>query len=187
MMSMGGATQTETAPQKMDCTTMRDITPLISKAECYCLNECHDAPHPNLFIGDDRLPLKSDADEQLLLHVTFNETVKVSGLKFTAFNTSNLDLQTAPKYVKVFVNRDSMGFTDAEDIEPTEEFEFTEDEISSPEGIEKTVRYVKFQRVSSLSIFVEENFGGDITALGGLRIHGVPVQGTNMENLKKCG
>ncbi|GMH72986.1 hypothetical protein TrRE_jg617, partial [Triparma retinervis] len=113
------------------------ITPLISKSECYCLNECHDATHENLFIGDDRLALKSDADEQLLIHITFNETVKVSGLKFTAFNTANLDLQTAPKYIKVFVNRPSMGFSDAEDVEPTEEFELTEEEISNEKGIEK--------------------------------------------------
>ena len=68
----------------------------------------------------------------------------------------------------------------------TTQFELTEAEISNPGGIEKQVRYVKFQRVSSLSIFVEENFGGDITALGGLKIHGVPVQGTNMNELKKC-
>ena len=114
-----------------------DITPLISKSECYCLNECHDATHENLFIGDDRLALKSDADEQLLIHITFNETVKVSGLKFTAFNTANLDLQTSPKYIKVFVNRPSMGFSDAEDVEPTEEFELTEEEISNEKGIEK--------------------------------------------------
>ncbi|GMI48067.1 hypothetical protein TrCOL_g11429 [Triparma columacea] len=185
-MMATGAAGAEAQP-KLDCTTMRDITPLIAKAECYCLNECHDATHENLFIGDDRLALKSDADEQLLIHITFNETVKVSGLKFTAYNTSNLDLQTAPKYVKVFVNRPSMGFTDAEDVEPTEEFEFTEEEISNEKGVEKSVRFVKFQRVSSLSIFVEENFGGETTAIGGLRIHGVPVQGTNMDDLKKCG
>ena len=49
-----------------------------------------------------------------------------------------------------------MGFSDCEDIEPTEEIELTESEISNPGGIEKVVRFVKFQRVTSLSIFVEE-------------------------------
>ncbi|GMH65431.1 hypothetical protein TrLO_g12716 [Triparma laevis f. longispina] len=174
------------AAPPIDTSTLRDITSLVAKGDCYCLNEKSSNTHENLFQGDDRLGLVSDADEQLMIHVVFNETVKVHGLKFFGFNTGAFDVSTAPRLVKVFVNRDSMGFSDCEDVEPTEEFEFTESEISNPGGIEKTVRYVKFQRVSSLSIFVEENFGGDISALGGLKIHGVPVQGTNMSELKKC-
>ena len=112
-----------------------------------------------------------------MLHLQFNETVKVHSLKFFGFNTSSFDVGTAPRTVKVFANRTSMGFSDCEDIEPTEEIELSESEIANPGGVEKVVRFVKFQRVTSLSIFVEENFGGEESALGGLKIHGVPIAG----------
>ena len=56
-----------------------------------------------------------------MIHVVFNETVKVHGLKFFGFNTTSFDVSTAPRLIKVFVNRDSMGFSDCEDVEPTEE------------------------------------------------------------------
>ena len=57
--------------------------------------------------------------------------------------------------------------------------------MASPDGVEKLVRFVKFQRVNSLSVFVEENFGGDESALGGLKVYGVPVLGTNMGDFKR--
>ena len=98
-----------------------DITSLVAKGDCYCLNEKDSNTHENLFQGDDRLALVSDADEQLMIHVVFNETVKVHGLKFFGFNTTSFDVSTAPRLIKVFVNRDSMGFSDCEDVEPMEE------------------------------------------------------------------
>ena len=153
---------------------LTDISSLLSKGECYCLNEKSSHPHTNLFIGDNRLGLMSDADEQLMIHLQFNETVKVHSLTFLGFDGAGggVDVERSPRIVKVFVNRPSMGFSDAEDVIPTEEFELTEEEIGSPGGVEKVVRFVKFQRVTSLSVFVEENFGGEESALGGLKIHG---------------
>jgi hypothetical protein len=43
------------------CYCCRDLSDLISKAECFCLNEQPNATWRNLFMGDDRLQLKSDA------------------------------------------------------------------------------------------------------------------------------
>ncbi len=166
-----------------------DITNLVSKSECYCLNEEQPGSHNNLFVGDDRLGLKSDADEQLLLHVQFNEMVKLHSIRFTAFNSAAPDMSMAPKTVKIFVNRPNMGFSDAEDVNPTQEFELTEGDLTGDGGlgIAKDVRFVKFQRVSSISILVEENFGADITAIGGIRFFGMPINGTNMDDFKKQG
>lgn len=39
-----------------------DLTSAISRGGCYCLNEQTSAPYTNLFIGDETLVLKSDAD-----------------------------------------------------------------------------------------------------------------------------
>lgn len=49
----------------------------IDKSDSYALNEDPNFPMSNLFIGDTRLGCKSDADEQILWHVAFQEFVKV--------------------------------------------------------------------------------------------------------------
>lgn len=56
---------------------MVDLTSTIDKPRCYARNEASGFPMSNLFIGDSRLGCKSDADEQLILHIAFQEVVKV--------------------------------------------------------------------------------------------------------------
>jgi hypothetical protein len=55
-----------------------DLISKIDKSDCYARNEAAGFPMTNLFIGDTRLGCKSDADEQLIIHVSFQEFVKVS-------------------------------------------------------------------------------------------------------------
>ena len=55
-----------------------DLLSKIDNSDCYARNEASGFPMTNLFIGDTRLGCKSDADEQLILHVSFQEFVKVS-------------------------------------------------------------------------------------------------------------
>jgi hypothetical protein len=47
------------------------------------------------------------------------------------------------------------------------------------------LKFVNYQRVKSLTIFIEDNAGGDVSALGGLKIFGKPVATTNMADFKK--
>ena len=56
---------------------MVDLRDKIEKASCYARNEAAGFPMSNLFIGDSQLGCKSDADEQLILHIAFQEFVKV--------------------------------------------------------------------------------------------------------------
>lgn len=56
---------------------MVDLGIKIENASCYARNESKSFPMSNLFIGDSRLGCKSDADEQIILHVEFSEFVKV--------------------------------------------------------------------------------------------------------------
>mmetsp|Transcript_14398 Transcript_14398/g.29261 ORF Transcript_14398/g.29261 Transcript_14398/m.29261 type:complete len:95 (-) Transcript_14398:1036-1320(-) len=83
--SLGGATiptpntagaPPESAPAE-DGTKLVDLSDKLDKTQCYCRNENAAYPWGNLFIGDSRLSLQSDADEQLILHLTFQEFVKV--------------------------------------------------------------------------------------------------------------
>ncbi|CAM9182484.1 unnamed protein product [Chrysoparadoxa australica] len=169
------------APQlAQESQEVRDLGDVICKAECYCLNENPNYTWRNLFMGDDRLMLQSDADEQLLLHIGFNETVRLHSIDFRA--PSN---DTAPLTVKLFTNKVSMGFSDAEDTTPTQVLELTPEDLA--EGSVTLLKFVKFQRVSSLSIFVEDNNGAETSCLSAIKFLGSTVASFNMNEFKKQG
>jgi len=48
------------------------------------------------------------------------------------------------------------------------------------------VRYVKFQSVNNLQIFISENqSGSDVTTIDSLTLIGAPVSTTNMQDFKR--
>jgi len=121
----------------------------------------------NLFVGDTRLGCKSDADEQLILHIAFQEFVKVHSIKLTEFNRG-MDPEENPVTVKLYVNRENMGFEDCDDVDPTVTLELNASDLKE-DAAPFRLQYVKFQRVRSITIFVEDNAGGERSALGGLK------------------
>ena len=75
---------------------------------------------------------------------------------------------------------------DVEDVDPAQTITLTTSNLSEiAEAID--LYYVKFQRVKSLTFFIEDNAGGDVTAIGGLKIMGKTVATTNMNDFKKQG
>jgi len=185
MMQQGGAGMPQQQAPPVNDGKLIDLTSMLEKKECYARNESSAYPMTNLFIGDTRLGCKSDADEQLILHLSFHETVKVRSMKLTGFNRG-LEPESNPTTVKVYVNRENMGFEDCEDMDPTQAFELTEDDLKE-DAEAVLLKYVKFQRVKSFTIFVEDNGGGDVSALGMLKLFGTTVAGTNMKDFKKQG
>lgn len=176
----GGAAGPE---EPKDDGRLVDLSAKIDKSECFARNEAAGYSMQNLFIGDSRLGCKSDADEQLILHVAFQEFVKVKTIKFAAFN-DGVDPELNPTTVKLFVNRNNLGFEDIDDVDPTQVFELTADDLR--EGTDPiATKFVKFQRVKSITFFIEDNNGGEISALGSLKIMGRPVASTNMSDFKK--
>ena len=74
----GGAINTNTNDvSSASSGQMVDLRDKIETASCYARNEATGFPMSNLFIGDSTLGCKSDADEQLILHIAFQEFVKV--------------------------------------------------------------------------------------------------------------
>jgi ribosomal protein L15E len=47
------------------------------------------------------------------------------------------------------------------------------------------LKFVKFQRCKSVTLFMEESAGGEQLALGGLHFYGFPVATMNMNHFKK--
>lgn len=164
---------------------VRDLSDMIDKQRSYARNESSQYPHANLFIGDTRLGCKSDADEQLILHIEFQEFVKVHSIKFTEFNMGR-DPSEAPTLIKLYINRCNLGFEDVEDVDPTQTFELTAADLKEDADPLRT-KFVKFQRVKSVTFFIEDNDGGDVSALGGLKFFGRTVATTNMKDFKKQG
>jgi len=180
----GQAQQQGGQQEQQDPGKLLDLTSsFLEKKNCYARNESSAYPMTNLFIGDTRLGCKSDADEQLILHIAFNQTVKVQSIQLVGFNR-NQDPSCNPKTIKLFVNCDSMGFEDCEDLEATQMLELTEEDLDEQTSKPIPLKYVKFQRVSSITVFVEDNYGGDITELGMLKFFGRLVAGTNMNDFK---
>lgn len=78
-MQGGGGAPPQGAQEPLDDGKMIDLTKhKLDKSDSYARNESSAFPMTNLFIGDSVLGCKSDADEQLILHVAFQEFVKVS-------------------------------------------------------------------------------------------------------------
>jgi hypothetical protein len=69
------------------------------------------------------LHFRSDADEQLLLHLAFMQTVKVSSLQIGVPNDCS-----CPQTIKLFCNRNNLGFSEASGSK----FEVTNTCIFSP-------------------------------------------------------
>mmetsp|Transcript_20714 Transcript_20714/g.60245 ORF Transcript_20714/g.60245 Transcript_20714/m.60245 type:complete len:189 (-) Transcript_20714:441-1007(-) len=180
-MMEGGAGAAAEAPPADDGKLV-SLGEKIDKAQCYARNESSRFPWSNLLIGDGTLGCKSDADEQLIIHIQFQEFVKVHSIKLTEFN-SGRDPSETPTVIKLYVNRVNIGFEDVDDYEPTAELELSADDLKEDADPIK-LQYVKFQRVKSITLFVEENDGGDVSALGGLEILGRPVATTNMNDFK---
>ena len=108
--------------------------------------------------------------------------LQIHSIKFNEFNRGS-EPESRPTSIKVFMNRCNLGFEDVGDVEPTQSFDLTEEDLKL--GADPVLtKFVKFQRVSSITLFIEDNDGGDVSALGGLKLIGKPVATTNMSEFK---
>eukprot|EP00535_Pseudo-nitzschia_heimii_P003846 CAMPEP_0197177042 /NCGR_PEP_ID=MMETSP1423-20130617/2784_1 /TAXON_ID=476441 /ORGANISM="Pseudo-nitzschia heimii, Strain UNC1101" /LENGTH=189 /DNA_ID=CAMNT_0042626523 /DNA_START=114 /DNA_END=683 /DNA_ORIENTATION=- len=185
MASLGNSNPGPEAQQSWSSSgpvTNVDLSDKLDKTSSYAKNENSAFPWTNLLIGDTRLGCKSDADEQIIFHFEFSEFVKIHSIKLTEFN-NGIEPEQNPSRVLMFVNRVNLGFEDIEDVDPTTALDITNEDLK--ENADNLVlQFVKYQRVKSVTLFVEDNNGGEITALGGLKFFGKPVAGTNMNDFK---
>ncbi|XP_053152551.1 thioredoxin-like protein 1 isoform X1 [Hemicordylus capensis] len=156
-----------------------DLMPFVNKAGCECLNESDENGFDNCLRKDSSY-LESDCDEQLLITVAFNQPVKLYSMKFQGPENGQ-----GPKYIKMFINLPrSMDFEEAERSEPTQALELSPDDIKEDSIIQ--LRYVKFQNVNSVTLFVQSNQGDEeTTRIAYFTFIGTPVQATNMNDFKR--
>jgi len=118
--------------------------------------------------------LESDCDEQILLKIPFTQFIKVHSLIL-----QHGERDYAPSSLKLFVNRPNVGFDEAESEPGTQQLQL--DEADVLEGKPIALKYVLFQKVQSLTVFIESNFEDeDVTRLQRLQVFGTPVTTTNI-------
>ncbi|XP_033726013.1 thioredoxin-like protein 1 [Pecten maximus] len=155
-----------------------DLASFICKSGCECLNEADDHPLAHAFTTKGGY-LESDCDEQLIINVEFNQSVKLHSLKMYG------PAENGPKTVKVFQNLpNSLDFDKAENMEPTQTLELTPDDVK--EGTLINLRYVKYQNVKSITIFIKDNLGeAETTQIDYLGFVGSTSASTNMADFKR--
>ncbi|KAI3860127.1 hypothetical protein MKX03_037086 [Papaver bracteatum] len=150
-----------------------------SGVECLNQNTSHSVVNAlkQGYREDEGLKLESDADEQLLIYIPFTQVIKLHSMLIIGPE------EDGPRTVKLFANKEHMGFSNVSDYPPSDTVVFTLDHLK---GKPVALKYVKFQSVRSLTIFIEENQeGADITQVQKIVLYGSTVETTDMKGLKK--
>ncbi|XP_026659402.2 PITH domain-containing protein At3g04780-like isoform X2 [Phoenix dactylifera] len=119
-----------------------DLVDFVDWSGVECLNQSTSHSLDNAlkqgYRDDDGLHLESDADEQLLIYIPFTQVIKLHSVIIKGPE------EEGPKTVKLFANKEHMGFSNANDYVPSDSIAL------SPENLKGTpvnLKYVKFQSV----------------------------------------
>ncbi|XP_076438846.1 thioredoxin-like protein 1 [Babylonia areolata] len=155
-----------------------DLSSFINKSECECLNESDDHPMAHALTTKGGF-LESDCDEQLIINIGFNQAVKIHSMRLEAPE------ENGPKTVKVFINQPTtMDFDRADSMEPVQLLQLAPDDIK--EGGIIPLKFVKFQNVQNVTVFVKDNqTGTELTQIDYIGFLGSPVSTTNMGEFKR--
>ncbi|KAI7235079.1 DUF1000-domain-containing protein [Hortaea werneckii] len=138
--------------------------------------------------------IESDTDEQLMLFIPFMCTLKLHSVHITSLPSGDSDSDDEtpmrPKTLKFYTNRShNLGFDEADDMPATQEIEIKPSDWDPKTGTAKVeLRFVKFQNITSVVIFVESGDGeGEKTRIDRLRVFGETGEKRAIGKLEKIG
>ena len=138
--------------------------------------------------------VESDTDEQVMLFIPFRATLKVHTLQITSLpqgvSNDQEELAMRPKNIQIYSNRPHvLGFEEAEDIPATQKISLGPEDWDQKTGTAKVeLRFVKFQNVTSLVLFVVEGDGdADKVRIDRIRIIGETGEKRDLGKLEKVG
>ncbi|CAN6441514.1 unnamed protein product [Victoria cruziana] len=110
----------------------------------------------------------NDGDPELLVFIPFTSDVKIKSISVVGGADG-----TSPSKMRAFINRDGIDFSDAENMQPVQEWELAENVQGM---LEYQTRYSRFQSVGNLTLHFPENFGGDTTQIYYVGLRGEATQ-----------
>lgn len=133
--------------------------------------------------------VESDTDAQLLLFLPFMSSLKIFSLHITSLPSPDGEARR-PHALRLFANRaHNLGFEEAEDADATQALEIPAsawDEKSGTASVD--LRFVKFQKCSSLVIFVvDAEEDADKTRIDRIRVVGETGSKRDPGKLEKVG
>lgn len=159
-----------------------ELNSFITKAGCECSNESDDHPLAHCLDSNESTYLESDCDEQLIISIGFSQPIKLHSIKIRA------PAEYGPKTLKIFQNQPmTLDFDKAENSEPVQQVELKAENLTN-DAEPVQLKYVKYQNVNSLTIFVKDNqTGKDTTRINQITFIGSPLVATNMNEFKRIG
>lgn len=135
--------------------------------------------------------VESDTDEQLMLYIPFMSTLKVHTLHITSLPPKDDDEPPMrPKTIQIYSNRAHvLGFDEAEDLPATQAITLNPQDWDEKTGTAKVeLRFVKFQNVTSLVVFIVDGEGnGEKVRIDRMRIVGDTGEKRDPGKLEKVG
>ena len=137
--------------------------------------------------------IESDTDEQLMLFIPFQASLKLHSLHITSLPPTDDEDDEAPmrpKTLKLYSNRATvLGFDEADDHPCTQEITLQPSDWDSKTGtVVVALKFVKFQNISSLVVFVVDGEGeGEKVRIDRLRMIGETGESRKMGKLEKVG
>ncbi|TAQ88405.1 hypothetical protein B7494_g3270 [Chlorociboria aeruginascens] len=134
--------------------------------------------------------VESDTDEQLMLFMPFQSTLKVHTLQITSLPPTSEDDQEVPmrpRTLKIYPNHPHIiGFEEADGIPATQTIILEANDWDSTGTATVALRFVKFQHVSSLVLFiVDADRQGDKVRIDRLRVIGDSGEKRDLGKLEK--
>merc|ERR1719222_1821467 len=147
---------------------IEDLAQYLDSSKSECLNEADDHPYQHCLTSGGG-HLASDCDEQLIISLSFNQVVKVQSLRIKA------PANCGPKTIRVFKNLpNTLDFTGAETM--TSSGYCSDNQTAGWRGSDP----------SQVCQVPECPGGEDVTQIDHLMLLGMPLQTTNMKDLKKA-
>ncbi|CAD5183265.1 unnamed protein product [Musa acuminata subsp. malaccensis] len=110
----------------------------------------------------------NDGDPELLVFIPFTSDVKIKSISVVGGSGG-----TSPSKMRAFINRDGIDFSDAQNMQPVQEWDLNE----NLQGLlEYQTRYSRFQGVGNLTLHFPDNFGGDTTQIYYIGLKGEATQ-----------
>lgn len=110
----------------------------------------------------------NEGDPELLVYIPFTSDVKIKSISVVGGAGG-----TSPSKMRAFINRECIDFSDAQSMQPVQEWELAE---NLQGALEYQTRYSRFQSIANLTLHFPDNFGAETTQIYYIGLRGEATQ-----------